>query len=213
MKKIVLIGAGGHCKVIIDIIKSTNEYEIIGITDNNVTGKVFDIPIIGKDTILESVHSTGVDYAFIAIGAINNINIRNIIYTNLKKIGFKLPVLIHRSAIVSPFSHIREGTCIMAGAIVNPGVNIEENCIVNTGSVIEHDCHIGYNTHISPNVSIAGGVNIGFNSHLGIGSTIIQERNIGNNVTIGAGSVVIKDIKDFTLVVGVPSREIKTKSN
>lgn len=213
MKKIVLIGAGGHCKVIIDIIRSTNEYEIIGITDNNVTSRVFDIPIIGDDTILGSIHNTGVDYAFIAIGSLKNINIRNNIYANLKNIGFKLPVLIHKSAIVSPFSYIGEGTCIMPGAIVNPGVNIEENCIVNTGSVIEHDCNIGYNTHISPNVSIAGGVNIGFNSHLGIGCTIIQERNIGNNVTIGAGSVVIKDIKDFTLAVGVPSREIQIKSN
>lgn len=211
MKKIILIGAGGHCKVIIDIIKSTNEYEIIGITDNNVKGSIFDIPIIGDDTILESIHNEGVNYAFIAIGALSNINIRNNIYTKLKNIGFKLPVLIHKNAIISQLLSIEEGTCVMAGAIVNAGVNVERNCIINTGSVIEHDCNIGYNTHISSNVSIGGSVNIGCNSHIGIGSSIIQEINIGNNVTIGAGSVIINDINDFSLAVGVPAKVIKIK--
>lgn len=212
MKKIILIGAGGHCKVIADIIKSTNEYEIIGITDNDAKGSVLNIPIIGDDSILNNIYRKGIDYAFIAIGALNNINSRNIIYANLKKIGFKLPVLIHRNAMISQFSSIGEGTCVMAGAMVNPGANIGMNCIINTGSVIEHDCKIGYNTHISPNVSIAGGVNIGFNSHIGIGSCIIQKINIGNNVTIGAGSVVINDIKDLSLAVGVPAKVIKIKT-
>lgn len=212
MKKIVLIGAGGHCKVIIDIIKSRNKYEIIGITDKYAKGSVLDVPIIGDDSILKNVHSEGVDYAFIAIGALSQINIRSDIYTNLKNIGFKLPVLVHKNAVVSPFSSIEEGTCVMAGVAINPGVNVEENCIINTGSVIDHDCKIGCNTHISPNVSIAGGVNIGCNSHIGIGSSIIQEINIGNNVTIGAGSVVINDIKDFSLAVGVPAKVIKIKT-
>lgn len=207
MKKIVLIGAGGHCKVIIDIIKSKDEYEIIGIIDNNSIGSVFDIPIIGDDSILDSIYMGGVDYAFIAIGAISNINIRNKIYTKLKYIGYKLPILIHKSAIISRFSSIGEGTCVMAGAIVNPGVDIGENCIINTGSVIEHDCKIGDNTHISPNVSIAGGVNIGFNTHIGIGSCVIQNIEIGSNVTVGAGAVVINNINNNVLVVGVPARE------
>lgn len=211
MKKIILIGAGGHCKVLIDIIKSTNEYEIIGITDNNSKGTVLDIPIIGDDSILDSIYNQGVDYAFIAIGALNNINIRNNIYTNLKSIGFKIPVLIHKCAMISQYSDIGEGTCVMAGAMVNPGVKIKRNCIINTGSVIDHDCIIQDNVHISPNVSIAGGVNIGSNSHIGIGSSIIEKINIGNNVTIGAGSVVIDDIKDFALAVGVPAKEIKIK--
>lgn len=211
MKKIVLIGAGGHCKVIIDIIKSRNEYEIVGITDKDNSKSVLNVPVIGDDSVLSRIHNSGVEYAFICIGALDNIKIRNNLYSKLKTIGFKLPVLLHETAIISPFSDIRSGTCIMAGVIINPGTTIGENCIVNTGSVVEHDCKIGVNTHISPNVSIAGGVKIGNNTQVGIGSSIIQGRIIGNDVTIGAGSVVITDIKDNSLAVGVPAKIIKNK--
>lgn len=211
MKKIVLIGAGGHCKVIIDIIRSTNEYQICGITDKNADKRLLDIPIIGDDDVMQEVYNNGVEYAFIAIGAIDNLNIRNLICNKLKKVGFKLPVLIHKNAIVSPYAKIGDGTCIMPGAIINSCTTIGNNCIINTGSVVEHDCNVGYNTHISPNASIAGGVTIGFNTHIGIGSSIIETKYIGNNVTIGAGAVVIDDIKDNSIAVGVPAKVIKIK--
>lgn len=212
MKKIVLIGAGGHCKVIIDIIRSTNEYEIIGITDvNQKLVDVFGVPIIGDDSKLKEIYDNGVENAFICIGAINNINLRNLIYNKLKSIGFELPILKHKSSIVSDNSYIGEGTCIMPGAIVNAGSLIGINSIINTGSIIEHDCKIGNNTHISSNVSIAGGVVIGDNTLIGIGSSIIQEIIIGNNVTIGSGTVVIRNINDNTIAVGVPAKVIKNK--
>lgn len=211
MKKIVLIGAGGHCKVIIDIIKSTNEYEIIGITDKRLKGNILNIPIIGDDTVLEQLYNEETQYAFVGIGSLNDMNVRNLIFNRLKNIGFKLPVLIHKTAVVSPFSYIKEGTCVMAGAIINPSADVGRNCIINTGSVIEHDCKIGDNTHISPNASIAGEVNIGSNTHIGVGASIIQEKIIGNNVTIGAGAVVIDNIADNSLAVGVPAKVIKMK--
>lgn len=212
MKKIVLIGAGGHCKVIIDIIRSKNEYEIVGVTDKNeATDKVLDIPIIGDDSILRKLHYDGVEYAFVCIGALNNLNLRNIIHNKLKKIGFKFPVLIHKNTIVSEYAHIEAGTCVMPGVVINAGATIKDNCIVNTGAIIEHDCIIGRNTHISPKTSIAGASIIGDNCHIGIGSSIIQCIKIGNNVTIGAGAVVINNIKDNSLAVGVPAKIIKTK--
>lgn len=211
MKKIVIVGAGGHCKVIIDIIKSINEYEIVGITDINIRGELLNIPIIGDDKVLQKVYDIGVDYAFIGIGALGSINIRNVIYSKLKRIGFKLPVLIHKYAVVSPYTYIEEGTCVMAGVIVNAGAYIGKNCIINTGSVIEHDCKIGDNIHISPNVSLSGGTKVGNNTHIGIGSSIIQGVTVGNNVIVGAGAVVIDDIPDNVVSVGVPSKIIKTK--
>lgn len=211
MKKIVLIGAGGHCKVIIDIIKSMGEYEIVGITDKRSNASVLGIPIIGNDSALSEIYNDGVKCAFVCIGALNNINNRNIIYNKLKDTGFVIPVLVHKTAIISEFSHVDKGTCVMAGAIINAGATIGENCIINTGSVIEHDCKIENNTHISPNVSIGGGVSIGFNCHIGIGSSVIHQKTIGNNVTIGAGSVVIENIADNLLAVGVPAKVIKIK--
>jgi UDP-perosamine 4-acetyltransferase len=210
MKKIVLIGAGGHCKVIIDIIRSSSEYEIIGITDEHTkTDRILNVPIIGDDRKLIEIYESGVKNAFVCVGALNNMNLRNKLYGKLKTIGFKLPILKHKSSIVSEYTTIGYGTCIMPGAIINAGSVIGINSIINTGSVIEHDCEIGNNTHISPNVSIAGSVRIGDNTHIGIGSTVIQGINIGNNVTIGAGAVVIEDIKDNTLAVGVPAKIIK----
>lgn len=211
MKKIVLIGAGGHCKVIIDILKNIDEYEIVGITDGRINGKVLNIPIIGDDSMLQKLYKDGVRYAFICVGALGNMEARNVIYNKLKQIGFELPILIHKSAIISPYVFIDEGTCVMPGAIINPDTIIGVNCIINTGSVVEHDCKIGDNTHISPKVAIAGGVNIGHNTHIGIGSSIIQNKNIGNNVTIGAGAVVISDVEDNALALGIPAKTIRIK--
>ncbi|MGH4120720.1 acetyltransferase [Clostridium sp.] len=215
MEKIVLVGAGGHCKVIIDIIKSNSKYDIVGITDrayfSSPGGFVLDIPIIGDDSILEELYKSGIKNAFVCVGALQSIFIRDVIYNKLKAIGFNMPVLIHNNAIVSPYANIDAGTCVMAGAIINPGAFIGENCIINTGVVIEHDCTVQWNTHISPRACIAGGVNIGYNTHIGMGSSIIQTVHIGNNVIIGAGAVVIENIVDNVVAVGIPSKIIKRR--
>ncbi|MBU3161217.1 acetyltransferase [Clostridium frigoris] len=213
MEKIVLVGAGGHCKVIIDIIKSVGKYDIIGVTDTTFRGEklVLDIPIIGDDSILKKLYNDGVENAFVCIGALQNIRLRDKIYNKLKDIGFNIPVLIHKDTIVSSYASIASGTCVMPGAIINPGVSIEENCIINTGVVIEHDCKIQRNTHISPKACIAGGVKVGHDTHVGMGSCIIQALHIGNNVIIGAGAVVINNVVDNVVTVGVPSKIIKRR--
>ena len=209
-KNIVLVGAGGHCKVIIDIIVSQGEYKIIGITDPFASERMLlGFPIIGNDEVLKNLFDKGVVNAFLCIGALNQPKQRTEIYNRLKKIGFSLPNLIHKNAYVSGFSTLGEGNCIMAKAVINAGVMIGDNCIINTSSVIEHDCVLQDNIHISPNASIAGRVSIGKNSHIGIGSTIIQNINIGSNVTIGAGAVVINDMEDNVLAVGVPAKIVK----
>jgi len=213
MEKIVLVGAGGHCKVIIDIIKSVGKYDIIGVTDKAYGEQkcVLDIPIIGDDSTLQKLYDNGVKNAFVCVGALQNMIVRDKIYNKLKVIGFNIPVLIHKEAIVSHYARVAAGTCVMPGAIINPGAVIDENCIVNTGAVIEHDCSVQRNTHISPKACIAGGVSVGSATHVGMGSTIIQSVHIGNNVIIGAGAVVIEDIVDNVVVVGIPSKIIKRR--
>lgn len=210
MKKIVLIGGGGHSKVIIDIIKSNNDFEIVGITEkNSMLKKINGIPILGDDSILDKLFNQGVEYAFICIGISKGINLRNTLYNKVKKIGFKIPTLIHRQAIISPYAKIGQGSCVMAGAIINSHAQIGENSVINTGSIIEHDCVIGNNTFISPGAILAGNVTVKDNSFIGIGSKIIEGKTIGNNVTIGAGAVVIDDIPDYCTAVGVPAKVIK----
>lgn len=212
MKKIVLIGGGGHSKVVIDIIKSNDEFEIVGVTEkNSELNKVSDIPILGNDSILEELFNKGVEYAFICIGVNKDNNLRNILYSKVKDIGFKIPTLIHKQALVSPYAKVGKGTCVMAGAIINSHAQIGINSVINTGSIIEHDCIVGDNTFISPGAILAGNVTIKNNSFIGMGSKIIEGKTIGNNVTIGAGAVVIDDMPDNCVAVGVPAKVIKKK--
>ncbi|OHW61980.1 putative acetyltransferase EpsM [Andreesenia angusta] len=211
MEKIVLVGGGGHSKVIIDIIKSRNDFKIVGITDNRNSEEVLDIPIIGDDTALKGIYNGGVNNAFVCIGAIENTKIRSVIYENLKVMGFKLPILIHSSAYVSPYAKIGKGTCIMNRAVVNPDAIVGCNCVVNTGAILEHESVIGNNVQISPGSVVAGGVEIGRDSFIGINASIIQGVKIGASVIVGAGSVVIEDVPDNCVVVGNPARIIKYK--
>ncbi|QCX32362.1 acetyltransferase [Caloramator sp. E03] len=212
MKKIVLVGAGGHCKVIIDIIKSIEEFEIVGITDkSNICGNLLGIPIIGDDEVLQDLFNKGVEYAFVSLGSIDNLAFRYELYKKLKQIGFKVPTLIHKNSIVSPYASIEEGVCIMANAVVNANAYVGKNSIINTSSIIEHDCIIGDNCHISPGAKLGGNCKIGNNVHIGIGATVIHSINIGENTTIGAGAVVIDNIGDNKVAVGVPAKIIKTK--
>ncbi|MDI3540976.1 MAG: hypothetical protein PWP66_514 [Thermosediminibacterales bacterium] len=212
MKKIVLVGGGGHCKVIIDIVKSTGEFEIVGITDKkDIGGNLLEIPILGNDTILYDLLQKGIEYAFVSVGAIDNLVFRNRLYKMLKEIGFKVPTLIHKNAVVSEYAVVEEGTCVMPNAVINAGAHTGKNSVINTSAIVEHDCIIGDNCHISPGAKLGGGSKVGDNSHIGMGAVVIHNISIGSNTTIGAGAVVINDIGDNVVAVGVPAKVIKTK--
>lgn len=210
MEPIVLLGGGGHCKSVIDTILNSQLYEIIGVIDieKKIGQNVFNsIKIIDCDKNLYKYKSKNIKKAFVTIGSVGNPKTRIELYEKARAIGFEIPSIVDKTAIISRNACIGEGTFIGKGVIVNAGTVIKENCIINTGSIIEHDCCIDKFSHISPNATLCGGVKIGRNTHIGANSTIIQYRNIGENVIIGAGSVVIKDIKDNVIAYGNPCRE------
>ena len=206
-EKIVLIGGGGHAKVIIELIKSQKMYDIIGICDNQKS-KVLDIPIIGTDEYLPELYQQGVKQAFICIGSIGNPKKRWDLYKNLKKIGYQLPCLIHPSAIVSSRVTLGEGTCVMPGAIINVDTHIGRMGIINTGSIVEHDCQIDDNVHISPGACLCGGVKIGQHTHIGAKAVVNQGITITNHVIVGSGSVVINDVLTQSIIVGNPAHTL-----
>ncbi|WP_143315070.1 acetyltransferase [Clostridium sp. HBUAS56017] len=210
MEKILLLGGGGHCRSIIDTIQFNNKYEIYGIVDPNIKKdeRIFGISVVGKDDDLENLFNEGITYAFISVGSIGNTKIRNILYEKAKKIGFKFPVIIDKSSIVSKDVIVGSGTFVGKGSIINSGSIIGENSIINSGSIIEHDCYIGKLVHISPGATLCGGVKVGNKSHIGSNATIIQGIGIGEEVIVGAGSVVIRNIDSFKKVVGNPAREV-----
>jgi len=205
-KKIILIGGGGHCKVVISQLKKLPDFKIAGLIDNNkpLESLVMGVKVIGNDGDLEEIYKKGINYALITVGSVKDNIKRYELFNMAKEIGFRFPIVISAEAFIEKSVKIGEGTIIMPGCLINVDVSIGKNCIINTGAIIEHDCKIGNHCHIAPGAHLSGCIEIGNLSLIGVGSTIIQSIRIGKNVMVGAGSVVIKDIQDNVTVVGNP---------
>lgn len=210
MKKIILLGGGGHCKACIDVIEAESKYKIIGIVDvkNKIGQKVLGYPVIGCDEdLIDLVRKCK---AFlITIGQLKNSQTRKDKFDYLKSIGANFPTIISPDAVISKTATIDEGTIVMHGAILNSDSKIGKNCIINTGCLIEHDVVIGDNTHLSTNSTINGQCEIGSQVFLGSGSILINNINIVPNVVIGAGSLVLKSVMEPGVYVGAPVKKIK----
>lgn len=191
---IVLIGGGGHCKVIIDALRKIDSYEIEGIVDPGIQKdqNVLGVEVLGGDEVLGSILDKGVDKAFICVGSIGDCSVRASLYEKIKEIGFSFPSIIHPSAIIADDvrDRIGEGTFIAAGSIINSGTQIGKNAIINTSSSIDHDCNIGDYVHIAPGVVLSGEVKVGDRTHIGTSASVVNRVVIGKECFIGAGSVV-----------------------
>ncbi len=205
-KKLLLIGAGGHCHSVIETLLELNEYDEIGIIDkDNLGSMIMGIAVIGCDDDLLDLYKKGYDYAFISIG---NIKVRKRIYNKLKTIGYNIPIITDRTSIISKTADIQEGVYIGKGSIVNVNSKIGICSIINTGAIIEHDCTIGDFVNIAPRVVMGGGVNVCQNSNVGLNTSIRECVSIGENSVIGMGSVVTKDVADNILAYGNPCRKV-----
>lgn len=211
MKKIILIGGGGHCKSCIEVIESTGEFEIIGILDiaEKVGEKILDYTIIGTDDDINQWVQKGVQHYFVTLGQIQSASLKKKVFQLIYNHGGISPVIISKHAIVSKRAYIGAGTIVMHGAIINADVKIGENCIINTKANIEHDIQIGSHVHVSTGAMINGQVQIGNEVLIGSNSVIRNVINICDQVVIGAGSVITKDILESGTYVGNPLKKIK----
>lgn len=205
-KKVVVIGAGGHAKVIVDILQQNNEYDIVGMVDKCQMPGFWGIPVIGTDSDLPQIFAEGIGHAFVAIGSNK---IRQSVSKIVEKVGFQMINAISKHAIVSPYCKIGKGVAVMSGAVINGDTFLGDGCIVNTSASIDHDCTIESYVHVAPGTNVAGGVRIRSGSFIGVGSRIIDGIIIGCNVTVGAGTVVIHDIEENCTIVGSPARKIR----
>lgn len=213
-RKLLLVGAGGHCRSVIDSINQEKYSDIVVIDLPEMVGKdVFSIPIVGTDDDIEKLYKNGYQQAIITVGSVGNSDKRIRLYKKLKDTGFSFPVIIDPTAIISKKNVIiSEGVFIGKGVIVNTGVYIGCFSIINTGAIIDHDCRIGQFSHIAPGVKLSGGVQIQDNVHIGIGASVVQSINIGENTVIGAGSVVVSDIDKNKVAFGIPCKEQKNNT-
>ena len=191
MKKILLIGGGGHCKSCIDVIEQQGVYEIAGIIDKSseLGKKILDYTVIGTDDDLPSLRNE-FDYAFVTVGQIRTAHLKIKLYNLLKKLGFNIPFIVSPLAYVSKHAKISQGTIVMHHALVNAGTIVGENCIINTKALIEHDAIIGHHCHIATGAIINGGVVVSNECFIGSLATTKQYVEISEKSFIKAGSVV-----------------------
>jgi sugar O-acyltransferase (sialic acid O-acetyltransferase NeuD family) len=206
LDNLLIVGAGGHGKVVAEAARAMNRWIKIAFLDDKYESiqKHHNCSVIGG---MDSYPKFIDEYQdlFIAVGN-NQDRIRHIEkYTNA---GFNIPNIIHPTAIVSDTAKICSGTVVLANVVINASVSIGNGSIINTSSSIDHDCVIGDVVHICPGSNLAGNVHVGRLSFIGIGSCIIQGVKVGDEVTIGAGTVVVKDIPAKLKVVGNPARTI-----
>ncbi len=198
----ILYGASGHGKVIIDILESIRTPHI-EIWDDADKAPIWEFPV------MKPFHSGAAITEPVIIGIGVNATRRKVADKLAGKVTFGTAV--HATAYISKRSVVAEGTVVMAGVTVNPDVQIGRHCIINTNCSIDHDCVIGDYAHISPNAVLSGDVHVGEGTHIGSGASVIQGIRIGKWCTIGAGAVVIKDIPDYATAVGNPAKVIKVK--
>lgn len=200
MNKLIILGAGGHGKVILDIAIKMG-YSDICFLDDRDESEILGYKIIGKISDIEDLNLENTEF----IVGIGNNSVRREIQ---KKYSVKWATLIHPSAQIGCGVSIGEGTVVMAGAVVNPFTAIGRGCIINTCASVDHDCYIGDFAHISPGAHLAGNVTVETNTWIGIGATINNNITITQNCLIGAGSVVVRDVTEAGTYIGVPAKRL-----
>lgn len=211
-RPIIVIGAGGHAKVLISSLKAL-QHEIVGITEANrkkLGGYISGIPIIGNDEAILQHKPDSIGLVN-GKGSVSSTLKRKDIYEKFRNDGYSFVSVFHPTATILDDVHLGAGFQIMAGAIVQTGCEIGDNVIINTGVIIDHDCIIGNHVHVGPGAVLSGGVQIGEMVHIGTASTVIQGIKIGDGAIIGAGAVVIKDIPANVLAAGVPAKLIEKR--
>lgn len=205
-KGLIILGAGDHAKVLLDILLEQGE-KVIGLTDKFVPKgtEFYGIPVLGNDEVINQYNINDIELVN-GIGSIASTELRAKLYEHFKSIGYTFKTVIHSKAIVSKRAQLFEGAQILAGAVIAIESKIGENTIVNTNVSIDHACVIGKHCHIAPGCTLSGCVHVGHNTHIGTGSSVIQGIIIGDNVLLGAGSVVVSDIDDDSKAYGVPAK-------
>lgn len=205
---ILVLGAGGHAKVVIEAIRAAGG-TVQGVLDPNpTTSALLGAPMLGSDDDLEQLRDAGARHAFVALG---NNRLREKICRRIQGLGMNLPTVVHPSAHISPSAQIGEGALVMAKAVVGTETVVEAFGILNTGAVMDHDNHLGIAAHVAPGCALAGNVTIGARAFIGAGCALRPHVTVGADAVVGAGSAVVSDVPLGETYVGVPARPLVRK--
>lgn len=211
-KRYVILGAGGHARVVIDALLQSGR-EVYGLTDRILEpGSIcLGCRVLGDDSVLESLHKDGLMFAAMGIGHVGYPAVRNRVFRFAAEKGFTLPNVVHPKAVLAASVVTGCGNYFGAGSIVNAEAAMGDLCIINTRAVVEHEVRLGDGVHVAPGATVLGQASVGDNTLIGAGSVILQGVHIGKNCLIGAGSIVLGDVEDDCTVVGNPGRIVKRR--
>jgi len=204
MSALLIVGAGGHGKVVAETAELLNRWDSIVFADDKFPElvNIGKWPIVSRVSFFDLEKKGFTDF----VVAVGNNNTRLQIQRGLLGSGLSPVSITHPSSIISPTVKLGGGTVVFANAVVNADTVVGDACIINTAASVDHDCVLGDGVHISPGARLAGEVRVGNGSWLGIGASVIQCINIGQNVVVGAGAAVVSDIPDGVIAKGVPAR-------
>ncbi|HUJ19462.1 MAG TPA: acetyltransferase [Nitrospirota bacterium] len=207
---VIILGAGGHAKVLIDTLLRMG-VQLSGITDPDHAkhgSSVLGVRVLGGDEVLLS---NGPEMVRLAngVGSIGESAGRRRLFERFKARGYGFMNVVHPSAVIGAEVLLSEGVQVMAGVVIQSGTTIGRNTIINTRASVDHDCSIGDHVHIAPGVTLSGGVSVEEGSHIGTGATVVQGIRIGRNSIVGAGSVVLTDVPEGVTVWGVPGKVVQ----
>jgi sugar O-acyltransferase (sialic acid O-acetyltransferase NeuD family) len=208
-REILLLGGGGHCRSLIDVLEKEGSYRIRGILDvaEKLGQEVLGYPIIGTEEDLPELLRQS-PYCLVSVGQVGPADLRMRLYQRLKEAGAVLPLIISTTAYVSPHAHLGEGTVVMHQACVNAGAEVGANSIINSQALLEHDVRVGDHCHISTAAVLNGGCRIGDAVLVGSRAALRQGVSITDQVLLGMGSVLLQDITETGTYAGVPARKI-----
>jgi sugar O-acyltransferase (sialic acid O-acetyltransferase NeuD family) len=201
--QILIYGAGGHAKAVMEMVKSIGAFQIAGIIDDNLalTGtSVLGIEVLGTREVLPQLYGRGIRLAANGVGGIINIGIRISLFELLAVKGFAFPSLCHPRATIEASARIFDGVQVFANAYVGSSVVLHEKCMINTGAIVSHDCEIGSYTHIAPGAMLAGQVLVGERALVGMGVTTAIGIKIGAGARIGNGAIVLADVPERAII-------------
>jgi sugar O-acyltransferase (sialic acid O-acetyltransferase NeuD family) len=200
---LLLYGAGGHAKSIMEIVLQNRDYTLVGIVDDNIKFKgkrVLGIPVLGTRALLPAIEKQGVLLAANGVGGIIDIGLRVGIFELLETSGFSFPTLVHPRATLEISSKVEQGVQVFANAYVGADAVLHARCMINTNAVVSHDCEIGAYTHVAPGALLAGQVRVGERTLIGMGVTTTIGIKIGSGVRIGNAAIVLADVPDKMVI-------------
>ncbi|PWB36020.1 acetyltransferase [Pseudomonas sp. SDI] len=205
---LVLLGAGGHAKVLLSLVRACG-HELLGVCDPGLVkqgvGHWRGLQVLGGDEALEQFDRDSVGLIN-GIGQVVGSTLRRLIFEQAKAKGFHFPVLVHPTAWIDESVVLGEGAQVMAGAILQPDVMVGCNTVVNTRASLDHDCCLAAHVHVAPAATLCGGVHVSIGAFVGSGSTVIQGIAIGEDAVVGAGTVVVRDVPAQGVLIGPPAR-------